>query len=37
MMGYLSLAAPDCRIANWFFERWLRRVTASRSDAVRPA
>jgi AAA+ ATPase superfamily predicted ATPase len=37
MMGYLSLAAPDCRIGNWFFERWLRRVTASRADAVRPA
>jgi hypothetical protein len=29
MLGYLARAGEDYRLANWFFERWLRRrVTA---------
>jgi len=37
MMGYLAFDGSGCRIGNWFFERWLRRVGAARADAVRPA
>jgi hypothetical protein len=29
MMGYLSAENGAYRVGNWFFERWLRRVTAS--------
>ena len=36
MMGYLTTAENGTyRIGNWFFERWLRRVTTSAG--VRPA
>ena len=24
------------RLGNWFFDRWLKRVEASRSNEVRP-
>jgi hypothetical protein len=33
-MGYLTAENESYRIGNWFFERWLRRVTASAT--VRP-
>ena len=36
MMGYLSQDGPASRIGNWFFERWLRRVTAPREGSARP-
>ena len=36
-MGYLAPTEPGCRIGNWFFERWLRRVAAPRADAAHPA
>ena len=35
-MGYLAAEGAQYLIGNWFFERWLRRVTASRHDAARP-
>ena len=35
MMGYLTAENGSYRIGNWFFERWLRRVTTSAG--VRPA
>jgi hypothetical protein len=31
MMGYLTNEAGSYRIGNWFFDRWLRRVTAGTS------
>jgi hypothetical protein len=34
MMGYLTTEDGSYRIGNWFFERWLRRVTAGAG--VRP-
>ena len=30
MMGYLSAENGAYRVGNWFFERWLRRVTAPK-------
>lgn len=33
MMGYLSAENGAYRVGNWFFERWLRRVTAARTEA----
>jgi len=36
MMGYLTEEAGRYRIGNWFFERWLRRVSAARSTEARP-
>jgi hypothetical protein len=36
MMGYLAVEDSGLRVGNWFFERWLRRVSsASRPDAAR--
>jgi predicted transcriptional regulator len=35
MMGYLTAENGSYRIGNWFFERWLRRVTTSAG--ARPA
>jgi hypothetical protein len=35
MMGYLALEDARYRVGNWFFERWLRRVGASKEP--RPA
>jgi hypothetical protein len=35
MMGYLALEDGRYRVGNWFFERWLRRVGASKEP--RPA
>jgi hypothetical protein len=35
MMGYLTADEGAYRIGNWFFERWLRRVTAAA--AARPS
>jgi hypothetical protein len=35
MMGYLTADGGSYRIGNWFFERWLRRVTTSAG--ARPA
>ena len=37
MMGYLTDENGRFRIGNWFFERWLRRVSAARSPEPRPA
>jgi len=36
MLGYLAREGGDYRLGNWFFERWLRRVTAARANAARP-
>ena len=36
MMGYLARDGAGYRLGNWFFDRWLKRVEASRADAVRP-
>jgi len=36
MMGYLSQDGNTSRIGNWFFDRWLRRVTAPREGNARP-
>ncbi len=36
MMGYLSRDGASCRIGNWFFERWLRRVAAAPEGDARP-
>jgi len=36
-MGYLVADGARYRLGNWFFERWLKRVVASRPSAVRPA
>jgi hypothetical protein len=37
MMGYLALRDDHYRLGNWFFDRWLRRVTASaRAREARP-
>jgi hypothetical protein len=35
MMGYLAAEDGSFRVGNWFFERWLRRVSAARPDAAR--
>jgi hypothetical protein len=35
MMGYLAVEDGSYRIGNWFFERWLRRVTAAAGEARR--
>ena len=35
MMGYLAADDGGFRVGNWFFERWLRRVSAGRPDAAR--
>src|SRR6266571_7274171 len=35
MMGYLAAEDGGFRVGNWFFERWLRRVSAGRPDAAR--
>jgi hypothetical protein len=35
MMGYLAQENGGFRVGNWFFERWLRRVSATRPDAAR--
>jgi hypothetical protein len=37
MMGYLTEESGRYRLGNWFFERWLRRVSAVRSPEPRPA
>lgn len=37
MMGYLAADGTRYAIGNWFFERWLRRVTAARAVPVPPA
>ena len=33
MLGYLAREGEGCKLANWFFERWLRRrvATAART------
>lgn len=36
MLGYLAREGGDYRLGNWFFERWLRRVTGARASAARP-
>jgi hypothetical protein len=36
MLGYIVAAEGRHRFSNWFFERWLRRVLASRASEVRP-
>ena len=36
MMGYLAGDRGGYRLGNWFFERWLRRVEASRANEARP-
>ena len=33
MLGYLSPNGSEYRLGNWFFERWLRRVGATRAGA----
>lgn len=35
MLGYVASADGRHRLSNWFFERWLRRVLASRANEVR--
>jgi hypothetical protein len=35
MMGYLTETEGRYRVGNWFFERWLRRVTAAHSPEAR--
>ncbi len=35
MMGYLAVEGTTHRIGNWFFERWLRRVTVGRTEVGR--
>jgi AAA domain-containing protein len=35
MMGYLAAEDGAFRVGNWFFERWLRRVSPIRPDAAR--
>jgi hypothetical protein len=35
MMGYLTEENGAYRLGNWFFERWLRRVSASAGQARR--
>ncbi len=35
-LGYLSLEKGDYRFGNWFFERWLRRVSAAGTTEARP-
>ena len=36
MMGYLAGDGRGYRLGNWFFERWLKRVEASRTSEARP-
>jgi AAA domain-containing protein len=33
MMGYLTVEDGQYRIGNWFFDRWLRQVTAGAREA----
>jgi hypothetical protein len=35
-LGYLSVDKGEYRFGNWFFERWLRRVSAARTSEARP-
>ncbi len=35
-LGYLSADKGEYRFGNWFFERWLRRVSAARPSEARP-
>jgi hypothetical protein len=35
MMGYVALEGQRYAIGNWFFERWLRRVSAGRNAPAR--
>jgi len=35
-LGYLSPENGEYRLGNWFFERWLRRVSAARTSEARP-
>jgi hypothetical protein len=32
MMGYLSVDGARLKLGNWFFEHWLRRVSAGRAE-----
>ena len=37
MMGYLTAEKRRATASgNWFFERWLRRVSAARASEARP-
>jgi hypothetical protein len=36
MMGYLAGDGGGYRLGNWFFDRWLKRVEASRANEARP-
>jgi hypothetical protein len=35
-LGYLTEEQGEYRFGNWFFERWLRRVSAARTSEARP-
>jgi AAA domain len=35
-LGYLTPEKGEYRFGNWFFERWLRRVSAARTSEARP-
>jgi hypothetical protein len=34
-MGYLAADGSEYRVGNWFFDRWLRRVGATRASEAR--
>jgi hypothetical protein len=36
MLGYLAEEGKEYRVGNWFFDRWLRRVAATRASEARP-
>jgi hypothetical protein len=36
MLGYLATEGKEYRVGNWFFDRWLRRVAATRASEARP-
>jgi hypothetical protein len=36
MLGYLAGEEKEYRVGNWFFDRWLRRVAATRASEARP-
>jgi hypothetical protein len=36
MLGYLAGEGKEYRVGNWFFDRWLRRVAATRAREARP-
>jgi len=36
MLGYLAAEGKEYRVGNWFFDRWLRRVAATRASEARP-